>query len=391
MEAPRATTVAFEAEFLDTDGVPMLSADAATYPSVIIKDPVGSTLASGVGRPIGNGKYIFNWFVPESAEVNVVDRPWRIEWFFVSAAGHNDGHEESFSVVEKVDPKPAERKWTYLTSVGTSERLFLRLPKKPVELGLRFLDTADREVFCKEGCTQDYAQTKESVAIGARKIGYTTDGGDYVFHFNTDPLNFGEYLVFWKVRDTTISPADNVQQLVRVPEMNFWRLAQPLRMFIDKLQKRIGWIQSYSDSDLYEYLLRGVGMTNLVAPSTNWSLSSIPLHYSRGIIDIVLLYAAMWGLTAQQVLEVELSFDHGGQTVQLNYNHDYSSIFSQIENMLARFVESKPLIYRLAEGPGRVGVRPKNYRFSNRVWRVDGWGSGSAYDVSSLMTSAGLG
>jgi len=391
MEAPRATTVSFEAEFLDTDGDPMLSADASAYPAVIVKDPTGLTVANGVGRPIGSGKYLFNWFVPEDAEINVIDRPWRIEWFFVSAAGHNDGSEELFNVVEKVDPKPEERKWTYITRVGTGERLFLRLPKKPEELSLQLLDTGDREMFTKEGCTQDYGKTKESIPIAQRKIGYTTNNGDYVFHFNTDPLNYGEYLVFWRVRETTISPADDVQQLLRVPEMNFWRLAQPLRMLIDKLQKRVGWIQSYSDSDLYEYIIRGVDMTNLVAPSTNWSLGSLPLHFSRGIIDIVLLYAAMWGLTAQQVLEIELSFDHGGQTVQLNYNHDYGSVFSQIENMLARFIESKPLIYRLAEGPGRVGVRPKNWRFSQRVWRVDGWGTGSPYDVSTLMTSVGLG
>ena len=106
---------------------------------------------------------------------------------------------------------------------------------------------------------------------------------------------------------------------------------------------------------------------------------------------MVLLYAAMWGLTAQQILEIELSFDHGGQTVQLNYNHDYGSVFSQIDNMLARFTESKQHMYRIAQGPGRVGVRPKNWRFTQRVWRVDGWGMGSPYDVSVLMTSIGLG
>jgi len=391
MQAPRATTTSFEAEFVDQDGAPMVPADATTYPSVAVKDPAGAVVANGVGRPIGGGKYVFNWFVPEDAEINVMDRPWSIEWFFVSAAGHNDGHEEAFSVVEKVDPQPEERKWTYLTRAGSNERLFLRLPKMPEEIGLEILNTGNKPIVLKEGCTQDFAQTKECVGLDQRRIGYTTDNGDYVFYFNTDPLNYGEYLVFWKVRETTISPADDVQQLLRVPEMNFWRLAQPLRMLIDKLQKRVGWIQSYSDSDLYEYIIRGVDMTNLVQPTTNWTLGSIPLHFSRGIIDVVLLYAAMWGLTAQQVLEIELSFDHGGQTVQLNYNHDYGAIFSQIDNMLARFTESKQHMYRIAQGPGRVGVRPKNWRFTQRVWRVDGWGMGSPYDVSVLMTSVGLG
>ncbi len=391
MQAPRATTVAFEAEFLDPDGAPLVRADATLYPSVVVKDPSGTAITNGVAGSIGSGKYVFNWFVPEDAEINVMDRPWRIEWFIVSAAGHNDGHEEAFNVVEKVDPQPEERKWTYLTRVNSTERLFLRLPRKPEELSLEILDNGNRQMVIVDGYTKDLAQTKDCVAIEQRKIGYTTDNGDYVFHFNTDPLNYGEYLVFWKVRETTISPADDVQQLLRVPTMNFWRLSQPLRMLLDKLQKRIGWIQSYSDSDLYEYILRGVDMTNLVQPTTNWTLASIPLQFSRGIIDVVLLYAAMWGLTAQQILEIELSFDHGGQTVQLNYNHDYSSVFSQIENLLAKFTESKQHMYRIAQGPGRVGVRPKNWRFTQRVWRVDGWGTGSPYDVSVLMTSAGLG
>lgn len=391
MEAPRATTVSFEAEFLDPDEEPIVLADAVTYPAVVVKDPSGTTVTSGVGKPIGGGKYLFNWFVPEDAEINTMDHSWRIEWFVVTVDGHNDSHEEAFSVVDKVDPQPEERKWTYLTRVGSTERVFLRLRKMPEELRLEILDHGNKLMLAVEGCTKDSAQAKESVPIGERKIGYTIDNGDYVFYFNTDPLNYGEYLIFWKVRETTISPADDVQQLLRVPVMNFWRLSQPLRMLLDKLQKRIGWIQSYSDSDLYEYIIRGVDMTNLVQPTTNWTLGSIPLQFSRGIIDVVLLYAAMWGLTAQQILEIELSFDHGGQTVQLNYNHDYSSVFSQIENMLAKFTESKQHMYRIAQGPGRVGVRPKNWRFTQRVWRVDGYGTGSPYDVSVLMTSVGLG
>jgi hypothetical protein len=203
-------------------------------------------------------------------------------------------------------------------------------------------------------------------------------------------LEAGEYLIFWRIRETSVSPEDEIQQLLRVPEMNFWRLSQPLRILIDKLQKRLGWVQAYADSDIYEYILRGMDAANFVQPTTNWTLASVPIRSSRGVTTAVLLYAATWGLIAQQILEVELQYDHGGQTVQLTYNHDYSGILGLISGLLDNFKESKQHIYRIANGPGLVGVRPKNWRYNNRVWRVDNWGSGSPYDVAALATSLGL-
>lgn len=390
MQFARATHAVFETNFLDQDNVPLTSGDPNSYPAVSIKDPNGTEVATGLGRTIGGGKYQFRWFVPENAEINVDTSSWKIVWFFLTATGHNRTNGDSFDIIEKIDPEPEERKWTYLTRMGTNERLFLRLDKAPVEICLDLLDTGNNLIHQVTSVTDDLKQAKECIALGARKIGRTHSNGQYLYFFNTDPLGVGEYLIFWKVRDTDVSPADSVQQMLRVPSMNFWRLVQPLRMLVDKLQKRIGWVQSYSDSDIYEYILRGVDAANMVQPTTNWTLSSIPIHGSRGVIDAVLLYAAMWALMAQQILEIELSFDHGGQTVQLNYNHDYSGILSTINDMLTRFQESKLHIYRQANGPGRVGVRPKNWRFTQRVWRVDNWGTGSPYDVSVLMTSINL-
>jgi len=391
MQVARLTTAEFEATFTDVDGVPLVADDPSSQPTVVIKDPDGMAVTSGVGRPLGKGKYAFNWYVPEDAEINTADREWSIEWFFVTITNNNKQSVQNFSVISQVDPDADQRKWTYLTRLGTTERLILRLENKPESVGLDILDNSDKLLFSTCNTTKDLKEATIDTPVVHRKIAETKDdGGRYIYFFDTEPLGIGEYLVFWKIRESMISVEENIQQLLRVPEMQFWRLLQPMRILIDKLQKRVGWIQSYHDSDIYEYLIRGVDMANVVQPTTNWTLGSIPIKHSRGVIDAVLLFSAIWALTAQQVMEIELNFDHGGQTVTLNYNHDYSGVLGNINDLLNRFAESKQHIYRQAHGPGFVGVRPKNWRFTQRVWRVDGWGFGSPYDVSTLLTSVGI-
>jgi hypothetical protein len=390
MQFARATHAAFTAEFQDQDGEALPCADPETYPSVVIKDPQNTTVATGVGKPVGGGEYQFEWFVPEDAEINTHDHPWSIEWFFVTATGHNKDQEESFDVVDRIEIEPEERKWTYLTRANTSERLFLKLDILPEELGVELLGPTDTPLMHVQGITEEVSLATPSTAVGARKIGYMKKDGLYNFFVDSDPLGVGEYLVFWNSRKDIVSPIDHVQQMLRVPNMTFWHMAQPLRMLIDKLQKKVGWVQAYSDSDLYEYILRGIDMTNQVQPTTNWTMETVPRTGSRGVFSAILLYAAVWGLTAQNILDTELQFDFGGQTVTLTYNHDYGGVLGNINELLGKFAESKQHIYRIAHGPGRVGVRPKNWRFTQRVWRVDNWGFGSPYDVSVLMTSVGL-
>jgi len=394
MQYARATSAVFEASFVNQDGEPIPALNTTNSPTVDIKDPAGTSVATGIGKPLGGGKYSFQWFVPADAEINTMDRPWSITWFFVTDTGHNKDYEETFNVVDEVEPEPEERKWTYLTRSGKSERILLPLDAQPEEMGLDILDASNNMyVSITPGTntvTDDVKAASTATALASRKIGRIIRDGRYHYFFDTDPLEMGEYLVFWRIRETSVSPEDEIQQLLRVPEMNFWRLVQPLRILIDKLQKRIGWVQAYADSDVYEYILRGMDAANFVQPTTNWTLSSLPLKSSRGVISAVLLYAATWGLISQQILEVELQYDHGGQTVQLTYNHDYSGILGLINGLLDNFKESKQHIYRIANGPGLVGVRPKNWRYNNRVWRVDNWGSGSPYDVAALATSLGL-
>ena len=391
MQAIRASSTKFESSFLDQGGAPLVPSDPVSYPVVAIKDPDGTTVNSGVGKPVGNGNYIYEWFAPADAILNPVDRQWTIEWFFVTDDGHNKSSVESFSVIDRISPQADERKWTYICRAGACERLLLPLREQQEEVRVDVLTPSKQLWFSVDRISKNIDDALKSTPLANRKICYSVDElGRYVYFIETDPLVSGEYLVFWDVRTTRVSPNEQIQQLLRVPELQFWYLAQPLRIFIDKLRKRIEWVQAYHASDIYEYIIRGLDMVNLVPPTTNWTLSGIPARGSRGVVDAVLLYAATWALIAQQAMEEELQFSAGDQTVTLEYKRDYGGVLGHIKELLENFKEGKKHIYLIANGPGRVGVRPKNWRFTQRVWRVDNWGSGMPYDVSTLLTSVGI-
>lgn len=391
MRVIRGTPVTFEATFVDVDGDPLVAGDPNATPSVQIKDAEGSLVATSVGRPIGNGKYQLPWFVPETAELTTDQDKWSIDWFFITIEGHNRSSQELFEVVDKVQASPSDREWTLLTRAGTRQRVSIQLDARPSQIGFDMLFSGSliKQIFGPEEDTQpNLEQIKETDPD--RPIGRVVENGQYKYFYDTDLLNEGEYQVFWRTRESTVSPVEEQQRVIRVPEFNFWTLNLPLRILIDKLHKRIGQVQSYSESDLYEYMQQGLGYVNMIYPQTSWTLSSVPRNVFSGLRTATLLGAAIWGLNAQQILEIELSFSHGGQTVTLEYNHDYSGVLSNMEQMLQKFTESKKHLYRQQQGVGRVGVRPKNYNYHQRVWRVGNYGGTSPYDVNTLIAQIGL-
>ena len=396
MRLARGTSAPFEAQFVDLDGEPLVSADPNVPVTVEIKDPDGQGVASGVGKPIGGGTYRFDWFVPEDAEINTPERKWSVNWYLITTEGHNRSAQEFFDVVDKVQAGASDREWTLLTRAGTQERVSIQRETRPTEIGLDILFYASsliKDIFGKEPeITEAKLDSKDLEPSNPdRKIGRTVNDGVYNYFYDTDPLNTpGEYVIFWKIRDSPVSAIEHIQRNIRVPENTFWLLNKPLRMLIDRLQKKAGLVQSYSTSDIYEYIRQGLGYVNMTYPQTHWTLDIIPAGRSDGVETAVLLGAAIYALNAQQILETELSFSFGGQTVTLDYNHDFGGVISNMGELFNRFVESKKHLYRQACGVGRVGVRPKNYNYTQRVWRVGNFGGTSPYDVNVLLSQIGL-
>lgn len=375
MKIARGTSFAFEASFVDQDGEGLVPDDPASTPEVQVKDPEGVVLKTGLGKPVSHTDYVFNWFCPKDAMLNVPEEKYSVEWFFNILGGNTRTDSSDFDVIDRVEPTPEERKQTYISLPAKSERLFFRTEQDPFasqgELELEIYDTSD--VLIKSVTEASMDQSRLSPDDPNRVMGVMERDGEYVYYYDTDALMEGEYNVFWGLRQTAVSNKEYEHQLLRVPHWNFWRMSKSLLMVIDKLQKRIGWVQSYSDADVLEYLLRGLGTVNAVKPNTSWSFGTIPTiaEASSGVADAVLLAATMHALTAQQILEIELSFDHSGQTVTLGYNHDYGSVLSNINEMFNKFVEAKERLYRVACGPGVVGVRVMRNRFyGQRVYKL---------------------
>lgn len=369
-ECVRGTQVQFTADFFDFDGTAMVPVDSENWPQVVIRDGSSSVVATGVGRVVAAGRYTFPWFVPVAATLSTEDTLWRIDWTFVTTGGHTRSSTESFSVVDRIESTPEERQQTYITNDGGTVRARLRWPTKlhAVQLSVKSYSNASALLTISGVATND---SEGDAGNPQRKINEVVQNGEYVYYYDVGPLRAGEYQFHWTIQESTISPIDvNVQIARAVPDM-FWHYNAELRMLIDKLQKHVGMPQAYSDADLYSYLKGGVDIVNFIPPSTNWTLTDIPLSGSRGVRTAVIFGSAIYGLNAQQVLEIELNFDHTGQTVTLGYSHDYAGPIGNMLGYLDKFAEAKKSIFRLAQGAAFSGGRARNFRGSNRVFRLD--------------------
>lgn len=382
MQIVRGTHATFKATFVDADGEPLVSADATRWPAVVIKNPAGEEVYNAVGRSIGSGgNYQFEWFVPVDAELNVLPRKWTINWFFTNAQDHTRSTEQFFDVVDKMIPTEEESQIMYLTRDGTAERLILPLIEEPQEISITIQNSSFSTIAFTNQVASRSEETYETVALRDRKIGLVVEEGMYKYYYNTDVLTTGEYPVFWDVRDTPVSPKVGHQQFIRVPENKYWLFNKSLRMLIDKLRKKLSTFQAYTEDQIYEFMIRGLGFVNGIEPATDWTLSTIPERIAYGVAEAMLLAAAKYALISQQILETELSFDHSGQTVTLSVNHDYGSVIGHIDGMLDKFSEAKPRLYRIMCPIGVVGVRRYNLGYRSKVYKI---GPGYGLDPASL-------
>lgn len=373
-DSVRGSHTSFKATFVDEDGNALVASDEVDSPTVQIKSPPPESdiIWTGTGLRLGDsGEYMVNWFCPEDLDINVPTHPYSIEWFFTDLNGHNHSSQEFFNVVDSYIPDLHEAQFTYLVRYGKTQLVIISSLYEPKEIAVRIMTSGMQELYGSSCIAEANKDAATTVAIKDRKIGHLQKNGLHYYFYNTDPLGFGEWPVFWELREDAVSAEDEFHQTIRVPENNFWLFVKPLQLFIDKVRKKFVTFQGYTTDQLYEFIQRGVGTVNGLHPVTSWTLNNLPLKYHMGVSEMVLLAAAKWAFYAQQTLEEELSFDHSGQTVGLSVKHDYSGILGMIEGELSKWEEkSKPMIQRIMCPIGRTGVRPYRYGFSNRVWKL---------------------
>lgn len=337
----RGISVVFEVDFFDdapNNTIPASPANPATDPSWAILDPSGVQVTSGVGIPGSNpGRWNANWSVPPDAPLSTQSNKWRIVWNMVTQTGRQLQQTFPFDVIELRTPDTLEdlRSHAYLAYRGNSERLILRLPRRPDELSVQVFKSTSLANPCPEN-TPSFAGT-----LAASDISEVEEQNLFVYLFDTPALvNAGEYQVVWNYRQTVTSPSETTVQRLFVPPPVFWSLNPSLKILIDKLQKKQGTVHAYTDSDVFEYFQRGIGILNGTTPATNWDLNTFP--YAATTVRFLIEAAALWAMNAQQLLAGELQFSFSGQSVTLDL--DQTSIYGE---MAQRLIEDLT-----GEGPG---------------------------------------
>lgn len=79
----------------------------------------------------------------------------------------------------------------------------------------------------------------------------------------------------------------------------------------------------------------GLDIINAVKPATNWTLDTLPIQ----LREVVLLAEIKWQLTAQQIINAELSFD--GPSVSLLTSEQYETVISSIDTAIREFAGAK--------------------------------------------------
>lgn len=389
--ATRGTTISLTATFKDGGGTPLAPLDPASYPTVTILDIEGLIVTQGVGRALSPGIYSFDLPVSENAKLSTSEKKWLAEWTFVTKAITTHEFSENFDVTDKYLQKVEDREPEALAMEGRSERLFFKRSIEdgtPEEIALMVLREGQIVIHNVVGLAQTEAERLRTNKL--RKIIKVEQDTKIIFYFDTDGLSQGRYLVIWETRDNVVAPSVQQVQVLQVPPLIFWLLAPELRSLIDKLQKRLGRVQSYTDADLFMYLRKGLEYVNGVWPPTSFNLNNFT-NPAYGLTGWLILASGVWGLTSQQLLEVELSFDFSGQETTINYDHvsGIDTVVSRMLDMLrTEFANSKRQIFIHMQGQGAVGVRPFTTGVKDRVFKIR---SGSiSEEIGPLLGRIGL-
>jgi len=215
-------------------------------------------------------------------------------------------------------------------------------------------------------------------------------GTGYTYYIDTPAFyTMGEYTVIWFVRDFPQSAQDMEMQNIEVVNTSVLQLMTKLRMFIDKLQKKLGIVYAYRNEEIIAYLNQGLGTINQGVPPTYYTLTSIPSP-----IESLLITASLyWGLIAQRILYAETNFDFTGQTVSIGYNpgSDLDGMIDRLNTAVeSQLRKTKEGIVRATSSVGFIATRPAKYRSGliYKVGNIDGSQTGNS--IFQLLSSYGI-
>lgn len=391
--APRGLTLArktshvFRNAFFadDQQAVPLVPLDASRYPSFQIVDINGQIVSSGLATLDGQpGHYRVEHFVAADAPISNDDRRWRLEWLFIDQNNRQFEQTTEFDVRDVEVTATPVRDIKLLAMCDQPLRVFIRELRRPYSINLNVTDTGGTDMLAEGVVWPGSGSADEEV------LTEVIEGETYVYYYDVGANLFNAgttYQAVWQIRDSVASVAQHAFQVIEVPPTGSLQYFPALRMVIDKYQKRRQLLQAYQDSDIYEYLIRGLEIVNGWHPVTSFQMTSLP----NQLVPYWLMAGQLWGLNAQFLLESDLQFSFSGQTVTLDYDHT-----GNIDTAISRATDfireglgpAKTAIYRRQAGPGVVAGRP--YRYSglhNFVFPISRM---SSQDFLTMISQIGL-
>jgi len=383
----KETHVFRETFFKDPEcAVPMVSLDSSKYPSYQIIDINGQIVAAGLATIDGTiGNFRVEFFVPADAPISNDDRRWRIEWLFI------DEDNRQFEKTTEFDVRDVD-----VTATQIRDQKYLGMPCKPFRVSIRELRrpfSVRLDVTNANNPTEIISENVIFPGSGSPSETLLTevrDGETVIYYYDIPEgmLCQGRvYQAVWTISESIAAAPQFAFQIITVPPANILQFFPSLRMVIDKYQKRRETIQAYQDSDIYEYLTRGLEIVNGWHPLTGYLIHQVP----SPLIPFWMLAGQIWGLNAQHLLETDLQFSFGGQTVTLDYDHTGNldtAIQRAISFLTDNLTRTKTPLLRRASAAGVFAGRPYRYTgIHNFVFPIASY---SSFDYITLISNLGL-
>ena len=378
----RNEQVRFTAKFFEEDEeITPIIPISSSYPSFQIRNPKSDIVYSGIATSYSTqGNYQVSWTIPKDAILSSDMDSWTIEWIMVASDGRQIQYKENFLVVDMSIETEEDHSIIQVVQADKTFRIYNYFEVNPIEISV--------DIYTANNSSEPFMSfAKDDLTCVTNERGHI---GYYVDI--TSGLHQGEYLALWSYRYSELSDVSREFKSIRSIRNTILRYADQLRILIDRYNKRQSAPNAYSDSDLVEFLDKGLGMVNAWYPVSQPPITWDTADGSPYKIFIIAC-AAIWGLKSQYLNELDLSFQYSGQTTTIDFDRSGgidTFLSSLIEWVNTNLTKAKIATTR-SYGIGSVAVRPysiyNNYR--NRVIAISG---PHAYtnSVFDLMVLLGL-
>jgi hypothetical protein len=354
---------------------------ASGYPKWAVRDPNGMAVMDGVGAQVSDGTWQATWNVPKSAPLSNAELRYEIVWEMTTDQGRTVQATEQFDVIDET-----------ITEATHRHQKFVALAKRPFPVMKRF-------TFKPAALSVEIVNSRMDAMVLQSQTFYETnavpDGDSWIYTFVIDASVLAEdqnYTVLWTFQETVVSVPDVVYDIIDTVSVRMLQFVPDVRMFIDKYQKKVGRVQAYEDSDIFEYIRRGKEIVNAWHPMTSWGTEFSSPLWSIG--HLWRLAAVWYGLGAQYLLETDLAFNFSGQTVTLDYDRT-----GNIDNMQGKLMDlfdkqltpAKQHLFRMSRPAGVVAGRPYMMgRIYNYTYKIGPAGGGMAGTFFGWLNSLGI-